>query len=745
IVLLIVLARSIRDDAIAAAKPTASGPEEVVSVGVDPTPEPWTLPEAFDPYEPLAGLPAHDEIRPYRTPPGPVVRYVDPPPVPAPDDPNDALRVRLASLRQSLAAARTLRDEWAASLKDAGRKLQAVSAERAKLVAATERAAAKRDELVAASRRVAAERDRLAAALTKAEEEVENAPPQPPTKFEVIAHNGVGGATKRPLLIECRPDGLTFLAENLTLRAGDLDGYTPDANPFAAGVDALIGHWTARDGEPPHVLLLVRPGGSVAYYTARLLLQERNEGVGYELLSDDVELVTPERDAEARAVLERAVRSVPRPLDGLYAVIDRARRPVRLREGATGFEAADLFQDPTRSSTLGRRGPTDWVAPPADLARGDSAPGQQPFGTQGGTDGGDRLAAGPSGSGSGEFRRGPGFGPAAPGEGPAGSNGDPRRSGFGENAFSREPQDNVLSGNGSFDAWSRAAAARTSARNGNGNETQTGGNGKASGGRPGGGPGSASDPPNGEAKPRSGDFEFDALTVGTEPRPPEGNPGGAAGGDGGTASRGPAPTGARVPARGSAENRDPADGTTPSESRMTGTPSPLRQDNPFRSAMPDDADAVRDDAARRFRDSASGTARASGPTISGVTAGGAATRWGAATAPSAIGLEKRVEVTVTGTAITAGDNPPVPLADAGSPDDVFATLLEAVRRETDTWRTPPTGFRWSPALEVSADAAGRRAVASVRDRFQEFGLRMVRPRPARRGAVAADPPANGRR
>lgn len=694
VVLLIALSQSVRDDALAATREEAKPVEPVL--GTEPTPEPWTLPEAFRPDEALAGLPNDDAIRPYAPPPEPLVRVVTPPAEPT-ADPNDALRGDLADLERRLRTATADRDRAKAATKRAESTRRVAATRRTEALAARDRL---RDEAAAARiarDRLATEREKLRDALAAAKADLADAGPPPPTKFEVIAHDGASGATKRPLLIECRPDGIAFLAEGVTLGAADLDGFTPAANPFAAGVDALIKHWTGRDGERPHVLLLVRPGGSVAYYTARRFLLERNDGVGYELLAESVELLPPERDEAARQKLLRAIAAVPRPLDATVAAAGPFRggsdRPIRLREGTTGFEVADLFEDPTRVTTIGRRGGTDWIAPPTELAR---RPGRGPGeGARSFEESRSGPRADPFGRGGGVEESGPfGLGDEPPtlafdGSRPSVRSGTPA----GSTPGARPPADF------GFEAVPF-----------DGNEA--------------GGPEANGPRSSGERSPSG-------SRAGSEFEPPTDNT------ERGFAGRpGPQPT-ARPNPSGSAPN-----GPTPSVRPLADGRPAARPANPFRSAMPDDADPLPD---------ASGTAGGSapppaGPTIAGVTSAGAQTRWGPGGGSSAIGLDRRMTVTVADGAVTADDGFPVPLAPGGGPDATLSALLTAVRARADRWPQPPPGFRWSPALELSADESGRVAIAAVRDRLPEFGLRLVRPRPSEPGRVTdRRPDTSGRR
>lgn len=134
-------------------------------------------------------------------------------------------------------------------------------------------------------------------------------------RFEVLPFDGQSGTTRRPILIECTEHGFLFLSDGVMLTPNDVNGFTPEQNPLLAGAEALLSYWQARElssrntDDPtgrPYVLLIVRPGGTLAYYIARRLLEPLKEPFGYELVTDE-KFVAPETDPQATAALERAI------------------------------------------------------------------------------------------------------------------------------------------------------------------------------------------------------------------------------------------------------------------------------------------------------------------------------------------------------------------------------------------------------------------------------------------------------
>jgi len=133
------------------------------------------------------------------------------------------------------------------------------------------------------------------------------------SKYSVIPYDGQTGTAKRPILIECTDQGLTFIPEGITLTPDDLKDFTPGYNPLLAGTQALFQYWKAKDqktNQEPYVLILVRPSGSVGYYVARKLLNNLKLDSGYELIDADWDFELPENDPSAEQVCQDAVDRV---------------------------------------------------------------------------------------------------------------------------------------------------------------------------------------------------------------------------------------------------------------------------------------------------------------------------------------------------------------------------------------------------------------------------------------------------
>jgi len=134
--------------------------------------------------------------------------------------------------------------------------------------------------------------------------------------FEIETRDGNSGTHRRPILIECRADGLEFASEKVNLTPQDLNHFAPDYNPLLAGAEALMTYWTLVDqqkGETaskPYVLLIVRPGGTIGFYVARKYLEVLNQDYGYELVQDGTEIKWPAADPQAAEICRNAVDEV---------------------------------------------------------------------------------------------------------------------------------------------------------------------------------------------------------------------------------------------------------------------------------------------------------------------------------------------------------------------------------------------------------------------------------------------------
>lgn len=162
------------------------------------------------------------------------------------------------------------------------------------------------------------------------------------SKYSIIPYDGQTGTAKRPILIECTDQGLTFIPEGITLTPDDLQDFTPGYNPLLAGTQALFQYWKLKDqksNQEPYVLILVRPSGSVGYYVARKLLNNLKLDSGYELIDADWDFELPASDPKAEQVCQEAVDRV---LSERQKLVSQLHRP----QGSSIPQGRQLKFDP---------------------------------------------------------------------------------------------------------------------------------------------------------------------------------------------------------------------------------------------------------------------------------------------------------------------------------------------------------------------------------------------------------------
>ena len=78
-------------------------------------------------------------------------------------------------------------------------------------------------------------------------EAVRTTPKPVASRFSILPYDYASGTTRRPIIIECTENQITFASEGVVLSAADIEGFTPAFNPLQAGADALVDYWQAND------------------------------------------------------------------------------------------------------------------------------------------------------------------------------------------------------------------------------------------------------------------------------------------------------------------------------------------------------------------------------------------------------------------------------------------------------------------------------------------------------------------
>ena len=159
--------------------------------------------------------------------------------------------------------------------------------------------AAAQQELARLRAAIDTEQQRLAAARQEAAARKRS--------FAIVPYPGPQGTRRRPIYVECREDAIVLQPEGVVLRPEDFQGPLGPGNPLDAALRAIREHWARADGNDagePYPLLVVRPGGSVAYGMARAAMAAWDSEFGYELVEGDVQLRYPPADPAVQQLLQ---------------------------------------------------------------------------------------------------------------------------------------------------------------------------------------------------------------------------------------------------------------------------------------------------------------------------------------------------------------------------------------------------------------------------------------------------------
>jgi len=492
-------------------------------------------------------------------------------------------------------------------------------------------------------------------------------------KFEVVPYDAVSGTSRRPILIECTAEGLRFIPEDVTIKRGDLNGFSQKVNPIVIGASALVNYWTAwniRQENPaqepePYVLLLVRPSGTIAYYVAMDMLHDLHQPHGYELLEEDTELQMPPVDSGAKAALETAVSRLIAERDQIM-----------------------------RQTGMSRFGP----------ARG----------------------AGGSGSGNGGGRAGS---PMTGAGGPAGTG--PGAGGSG-NADQFELSDILGKDDpGGSQNWDRVENFEGPRRGGNSGGGSGGGglspSRTASAGGPAGGPAGNSRTAKGVGSGNSsGRFAVAAggKQVESPGEPGDVNSGSAAAGD---RTRSPEARGGAAAKPGTVPVAGNDDGSGIEALEETDAdPTSDRKGRPGTNSKPDTglgSNGNRSIPVEDHRQNKRKSTDREGPTGPEQLAHH---HWGLTEPGASIGLEREVRIDIEPKRYVIGKKHAVSIGEKETRDETFAKIVTVLDLQARDWGLPPKGFFWKPSLRYVIADGGDANYDRVQSLLERAGLSSTR-------------------
>ncbi|MGC6462035.1 MAG: hypothetical protein ACON32_09580 [Pirellulaceae bacterium] len=127
----------------------------------------------------------------------------------------------------------------------------------------------------------------------------------------VVAYDGRNGTLRRPIYIECKPDGIHLQPYGIKLTQSDFIEPILPGNPLDAAILAIREHWRKLDPSEiqgaPYPLILVRPGGSGGYAMARQAMKSWDSEFGHQVIPDSMELDFPDVDMQFSAELDLVI------------------------------------------------------------------------------------------------------------------------------------------------------------------------------------------------------------------------------------------------------------------------------------------------------------------------------------------------------------------------------------------------------------------------------------------------------
>lgn len=145
------------------------------------------------------------------------------------------------------------------------------------------------------------------------------------------------GSSRTPIVIDVTSRGFELLPNGVEITMGDMESFPVRDNPLLSAILATHRHRSGRAvTDAPYVLLLVRPGGSLAFYGAQRILTESKIHYGYELILQDRSIVTGEPDPGEPPLVRLAMAEAFRRRENLYAKLFAMTEQERQRQGAAG-------------------------------------------------------------------------------------------------------------------------------------------------------------------------------------------------------------------------------------------------------------------------------------------------------------------------------------------------------------------------------------------------------------------------
>jgi hypothetical protein len=149
------------------------------------------------------------------------------------------------------------------------------------------------------------------------------------------------GTTRTPIVIDVTSKGFELLPEEVLIGPEDMEGFPVRDNPLLSVI--LTAHRHRSRGSvtsEPYVLLVVRPDGALPFYHAQRILIDAKVHYGFELVEQDEELKTGDRDPAALPLIQSALTEAFQRREKLYAKLMAIMEQHRSEQSGGGGSAS---------------------------------------------------------------------------------------------------------------------------------------------------------------------------------------------------------------------------------------------------------------------------------------------------------------------------------------------------------------------------------------------------------------------
>ncbi|MCA9194569.1 MAG: hypothetical protein KDB03_22515 [Planctomycetales bacterium] len=161
--------------------------------------------------------------------------------------------------------------------------------------------------------------------------------------FAIIPYDGPNGTHRRPIYLECIADGLILQPEGVPIPLADLQPPYGPGNPLDAALRTVRSAYAPANGavnSTAYPLLVVRPEGIKSYTLARAAMTGWDDQFGYELVTDNMDLVYPESEIGLKDKLIQALVLARERQAALVMAMPRRYRQFVGQEGSNELIAS---------------------------------------------------------------------------------------------------------------------------------------------------------------------------------------------------------------------------------------------------------------------------------------------------------------------------------------------------------------------------------------------------------------------